>query len=106
MARFLAKHLLFLLVTLLVVSFLVFTLNEFSPGAVARKILGAYATQEQVEILTKQIPVVFGLVTELMTCEIGINRRRTLQHIAHITGIGLTAIDASPQLGCSRFKLA
>jgi hypothetical protein len=26
--------------------FLVFTLNEFSPGDVARKILGAYATQE------------------------------------------------------------
>jgi len=55
MARFAAKHLLFLLLTLLVVSFLVFTLNEFSPGAVARKMLGAYATQEQVDILTKQM---------------------------------------------------
>ena len=55
MARFLAKHLLFLLLTLLVVSFLVFTLNEYSPGAVARKLLGAYATQEQVDILTKQM---------------------------------------------------
>jgi len=54
-ARFFAKHLLFLLFTLLVVSFLVFTLNEFSPGAVARKILGAYATQEQVDVLTKQM---------------------------------------------------
>jgi peptide/nickel transport system permease protein len=55
MARFAAKHLLFLLLTLLVVSLLVFTLNEFSPGAVARKMLGAYATQEQVDILTKQM---------------------------------------------------
>ena len=55
MARFIAKHLLFLLLTMLVVSFLVFTLNEFSPGAVARKVLGAYATQEQVDILTKQM---------------------------------------------------
>src|SRR5881409_4533275 len=55
MARFLAKHLLFLLLTLLVVSLLVFTLNEFTPGAVARKILGAYATQEQVDHLTKQM---------------------------------------------------
>src|SRR5207248_690705 len=55
MARFFAKHLLFLLLTLLVVSFLVFTLNEFSPGAVARKILGAYATQEQVDLLTTQM---------------------------------------------------
>ena len=55
MARFLGKHLLFLVLTLFVVSFLVFTLNEFSPGAVARKLLGAYATQEQVDALTKQM---------------------------------------------------
>src|SRR6185312_7879067 len=55
MARFFVKHVAFLLLTLLVVSFLVFTLNEFSPGAVARKILGAYATQEQVDLLTKQM---------------------------------------------------
>jgi ABC-type dipeptide/oligopeptide/nickel transport system permease component len=33
----------FLLLTLLVVSFLVFSLNELSPGGTARKILGAYA---------------------------------------------------------------
>src|SRR5205823_1616987 len=55
MARFVAKHLVFLLLTLFVVSFLVFALNEFSPGAVARKELGAYATQEQVELLTRQL---------------------------------------------------
>ena len=55
MARFFLKHLLFLLLTLLVVSFLVFTLSEFSPGDVARKILGAYATPEQVEHLTREM---------------------------------------------------
>ena len=55
MARFVAKHVVFLLLTLFVVSFLVFTLNEYSPGAVARKILGAYATQEQIDLLTKQM---------------------------------------------------
>lgn len=38
--------------TLLVVSFLVFALNEFAPGDVARKLLGAYATQDQVDRLT------------------------------------------------------
>src|SRR5262245_7949304 len=54
-ARFLLRHLAFLLLTLLVVSFLVFTLNELSPGAAARKILGAYATQEQVDLLTRQM---------------------------------------------------
>src|SRR5215510_1195724 len=55
MKRFVVKHLAFLVLTLFAVSFLVFTLNEFSPGAVARKMLGAYATQEQVELLTKQM---------------------------------------------------
>ena len=62
MARFLTKHLLFLLLTLLVVSLLVFTLNEFTPGAVARKILGAYATQEQVDHLTKQMGLDRGIL--------------------------------------------
>lgn len=55
MTRFFLKHLLFMLLTLLVVSFLVFALNEFAPGDVARKILGAYATQEQVDLLTRQM---------------------------------------------------
>jgi peptide/nickel transport system permease protein len=55
MARFAAKHLVFLLLTLFVVSFLVFALNEYSPGDVARKELGAYATQDQVEALTKRL---------------------------------------------------
>ena len=55
MARFAVKHLVFLLLTLFVVSFLVFALNEFSPGDVARKELGAYATQDQVEALTKRL---------------------------------------------------
>jgi len=54
-ARFVVRHVAFLLLTLLVVSFLVFTLNEFSPGDVARKILGAYATPEQVELLTREM---------------------------------------------------
>ncbi len=55
MARFVLKHLVFLTITLLAVSFIVFTLNEFSPGDVARKILGAYATQEQVALLTREM---------------------------------------------------
>jgi peptide/nickel transport system permease protein len=54
MARFFLKHLLFLCVTLTVVSLLVFLLTELTPGDVARKELGPYATQEQVEILTKK----------------------------------------------------
>ena len=55
MARFVLKHSLFLTATLLVVSFIVFAMNEFAPGDVARKILGAYATPEQVAHLTREM---------------------------------------------------
>jgi peptide/nickel transport system permease protein len=55
MLRYAAKQLVNMAVTLLVVSFLVFALNELSPGDVARKILGAYATQDQVDILTREL---------------------------------------------------
>jgi len=55
MARFFLKHLLFLCLTLLVVSFIVFVMTEFTPGDVARKMLGAYATQEQVAILSEEM---------------------------------------------------
>ena len=69
MARFCLKHLIALTTTLVVVSFLVFALNEFSPGDVVRKILGAYATQEQVAHLTTEMgldrPVVVRYVEYL-----------------------------------------
>jgi peptide/nickel transport system permease protein len=55
MARFFGKHLLFLGITLVVVSLIVFLLTEFTPGDVARKVLGAYATEEQVARLTKEL---------------------------------------------------
>ena len=51
----LLKQLANVLVTLFAVSFLVFVLNEFSPGDVARKVLGPYATAEQVDILTRDM---------------------------------------------------
>src|SRR5258706_857938 len=55
MARFLLKHLVFLAVTLAAVSLIVFLLTELTAGDVARKILGAYATSEQVEHLTQEM---------------------------------------------------
>jgi len=55
MLRFFATRLGWLLVTVLVVTFLVFCVNEFSPGQVARKILGPYATAQQVELLTERM---------------------------------------------------
>jgi peptide/nickel transport system permease protein len=55
MLRHLSRQSLNVLATLLAVSFLVFALNELTPGDVARKLLGPYATQEQVDILYREM---------------------------------------------------
>ena len=55
MRRFFIKRLFYLLLTLFAVSFLVFVTMEFTPGQAARKILGPFATQNQVDILTEQM---------------------------------------------------
>ena len=55
MARFLAKRLALMLLTMVGASFLVFAVCEFSPGSVARKSLGPFATQEQVDLLTHKL---------------------------------------------------
>ena len=55
MTRYLARQLGNMAITLVAVSFLVFVLNELSPGDVARKILGPYAGQDQVDHLTREM---------------------------------------------------
>jgi len=55
MAGFFIKRLVGLALTLLAASFLVFLVTEFSPGNVARKTLGAFATQNQVDLLYEKL---------------------------------------------------
>ena len=55
MLAFLGKRLLSLMFTMLAVSALVFTAFEFTPGQVARKVLGPFATQDQVDQLTERM---------------------------------------------------
>lgn len=55
MTRYLGKQLVNIVVTLLAVAFLVFALNELTPGDVARKLLGPYATQDQVDRLYREM---------------------------------------------------
>jgi len=55
MLSFLMKRLVGLLLTLVAASLLVFAVTEFSPGNVARKTLGPYALQEQVDLLYKRL---------------------------------------------------
>jgi len=40
---------------MLVASFLIFAMSEWTPGSVARKQLGQFATQEQVDLLTERL---------------------------------------------------
>ena len=55
MLAFLGKRLLSLIFTMVAVSVLVFAAFEFTPGQVARKVLGPYATQDQVDQLTERM---------------------------------------------------
>ncbi len=55
MTRYILRRSLEMLATLIVASFLVFVVCEFSPGNVARKTLGAFALQEQVDLLYKKL---------------------------------------------------
>ena len=55
MLSFLAKRLVTMLVTMLCASFLVFAVCEFTPGSVARKSLGPFASQQQVDLLSAKL---------------------------------------------------
>lgn len=57
MIRFLLTRIGTILGTALVASFLVFAINEFSAGNVAKKILGPFSTAEQQEMLNKALKV-------------------------------------------------
>jgi peptide/nickel transport system permease protein len=55
MAAFLIRRLGQMLLTMLIASFLIFAMSEWTPGSVARKQLGQFATQEQVDLLTERL---------------------------------------------------
>lgn len=55
MANFLLRRLAMMILTMLCASFLVFAVCEFTPGSVARKSLGPFATQQQVDLLTEKL---------------------------------------------------
>ena len=55
LAGFLAKRVTAMILTMLVASFVVFAVSEFTPGSLARKTLGPYATQQQVDLLSEKL---------------------------------------------------
>lgn len=72
MLGFLARRIMALILTMLVVSMLIFAAFEWTPGQVARKVLGPFATQEQVDILTEKM---------------GLNRPAPVRYVQWIGGI-------------------
>jgi peptide/nickel transport system permease protein len=75
---FFAKRLGYLVLTMLVVSFAIYMISEFTPGDVARKVLGPFATQHQVELLTEQMGLnrsvfirYFEWVGQILTGDLG-----------------------------------
>jgi len=55
MLKFFVKRFGYLLLTMLAVSLIIFVVNEYSPGQVTRKILGPFATQNEVDLLTAKM---------------------------------------------------
>lgn len=55
MVRFIVRQLFNMALTLLAVSLLVFMLNEWTPGDVVSKLLGPYASQDQVDKVTREM---------------------------------------------------
>lgn len=55
MARFIVRRLLGMLLTMLIVSIVIFLVSEIVPGDVARHILGPFATPEQTELFRAQL---------------------------------------------------
>jgi peptide/nickel transport system permease protein len=55
MIAFFVKRFALLLLTMAIVSFLIFVLFELTPGSVAQKMLGPFATQHEVDLLTERM---------------------------------------------------
>jgi peptide/nickel transport system permease protein len=72
MLAFLVRRIVALIVTMLVVSMLIFAAFEWTPGQVARKVLGPFATQEQVDLLTEQM---------------GLNRPAPVRYVEWVGGL-------------------
>ncbi|MGF1562996.1 MAG: ABC transporter permease [Geminicoccaceae bacterium] len=82
MAAFIARRLSQMLITMIAASFLIFAIMESTPGSVARKQLGPYATQEQVDLLTEELglnrPVIVRYVEwlgSILTGDLGYSHR-------------------------------
>jgi len=83
MARYIVRRLMTMILTMVIVSIMVFAIVEIAPGNVARNILGAYATPEQELSMAKQL---------------GLTRPVFLRYISWLFG---SDWQAKPEIGLS-----
>ncbi|MGC8825372.1 MAG: ABC transporter permease [Anaerolineae bacterium] len=67
MARYIIRRLFTMVITMLVVSIIIFAVVEIAPGNVARNILGAYATPEQEKSMENQLGLDRPVVTRYIS---------------------------------------
>jgi peptide/nickel transport system permease protein len=82
MINFFAKRIAYLLLTMLAVSLIIYSISEFSPGSAARKMLGPFATQAQVDLKIKELGLDRPLlvryaewVGKILTGDLGLSTR-------------------------------
>ena len=71
MAKFILRRLVFMLLTMLIVSIAIFLVSEVAPGDVARHLLGQFATPEQVESFREQLGLNQSLYVRYISWLIG-----------------------------------
>jgi peptide/nickel transport system permease protein len=90
MAKFIVRRLLFMVLTMFIVSVVVFLLTEGVPGDVARHILGRFAEPEQVELFRRQLGLDRPLCLRYLDWLIGTDwraRRRVGQPLRRIKDV-------------------
>jgi peptide/nickel transport system permease protein len=82
MINFFAKRVAYLLFTMLAVSLIIYSISEFTPGSAARKMLGPFATQNQVDLkihelgLDRPLIVRYGeWIGKILTGDLGYSTR-------------------------------
>jgi peptide/nickel transport system permease protein len=92
MLRYIIRRLGFMVLTMLLVSVVIFLVSEVAPGDVARHILGQFATDEQVELQRKQMGLTQPLYVRYFDWLIGNDWRHDSK-----VGLPLTYTKARPR---------
>ena len=91
MLKYILRRLGFMILTMLLVSIVIFAVSEVAPGDVARHILGQFATDQQVELLREQMGLTQPLYVRYFDWLVGNDWR-----LRNKVGLPLTLTKARP----------